>query len=150
MIVTLHSPVAREANKSTNMACKTYRLYATTTAASSSDVAHVRMSIPGNGLGSIKAVAWTLSATGGAGVGIQTWQLSRNNALQSTNDAQNTISHCQIATGNATTAVSNQMVVHDCPVKDGDYVYLHSGIQSGTAPAGATQFVDVIVEQPGA
>lgn len=132
------------------MPCRHYRLYATSTAASTSNIANVRVNIPGAGSGSIKALNFTLSSTGGAGVGTQGFEVSKNNAVQNSNDAQQTLGHCMLATGNATTSAVSSLILTDCPVKDGDYIYLHSMAQSGTAPASAVQSVDVIVEQPNA
>lgn len=132
------------------MSCKTYRLYTTTTTGSTSNLASVRMNIPAGGNGVIRSINFALAGTGGAGVGFIGYEISKANALQNSNDAQNTIAHAQMAVGNATTASSNSLVVTECPVKDGDYIYLHSMAQTGTALANVVVSIDVIVEQPGA
>lgn len=126
------------------MACKTYRIYVSSTA-SGSNLASLRI----QGSGSIKAVSIAAAAIGGAGTGWGMFEVSKQNAKQATNDAQNTIAHAFIEYANAGSSKTNHMVIHDCPVKDGDYIYLHADL-SGTAPASQWISVDIIVEQPNA
>lgn len=112
---------------------RSYKLFSSSTA-SAGGVTQLRM----NTKTRIRGILFSLSLTGGAGVGRLEVELSKQNASNlATNDSPPTVlASAAVAVGNATTAADNTFIACDLPVESGDTLYLNQ-LVAGTTPASA-------------
>jgi hypothetical protein len=114
---------------------KTYKLYGTA-AATANAVASLKITRKGT----LKAIMAAIASTGGAGVGWQQIELSKQNTSSlTTNDTPDSvIASFALATGNATTASDNVVLLTSVDVDVGDTIYLNFST-AGTAPTSGVQ-----------